>query len=282
MLTVFTLSFFIGLVAKHVVRKLKKKQATRLPHAGGSSALDLELYNDNDLGHIILSCIADEDRYLVRDPKLNELIFAPIRAKIRNESLIINPNLIRFIALRLIKPNTGIIARIGNLVISPHKTKTIVQTIIAVALGLTNSFLMSLPYIGLSMVLIITSTRNCYPCERYFEKLTPGPQEEITRAYSNRPFGNIVVSNNDESHQVALYVPSSAAETKEDIIGPNEVKRTMTYRKSRPKARRVTFEDFRRNDNELKAFNNLEEPTVKQTPCLSEIIEAILEAGEPL
>ena len=74
-ITAYLLGIFVGLIAKRVIRKLKEKQEKqnmRFPNAGGSQ-LDLELYNQNEIGYIILSCVSHHEQFLVRDPKLNEI-----------------------------------------------------------------------------------------------------------------------------------------------------------------------------------------------------------------
>ena len=241
MLTGYILGVFIGLIAKRVIKKLKEKQKVHLPNPGGSQ-LNLELYNQNELGYIIMSCISDYEQFLVKDPRLNELLFSLIRAKINNESIIIHPNLLRFIATRLINPNTGLITKLGNLVVSSHKSKLMVQLISSFAVGMTNAFFMSLFYTGFAMLVIFSSTSNCFDCDRYFQKLTPTEQEQITRVYADRLFGNLLISNSDLSRQLEIYVPSSTTETISEVINENEVKRTRTYQKSRTKARQITFD----------------------------------------
>lgn len=282
-ITAYILGLFVGLIAKKVIQKLKKKQTNRFPNPGGSQ-FDIELFNDNEIGYVILSCISDHEQFIVRDPKLNQLIFSLIKAKIKDESIIIHPNLLRFIATRLIKPNTGLIAKIGNLIISSHKSKVAVQTISAFVIGISNIFFKSLPYAALAMVLMVTSTKNCYPCDKYFEKLTPSEQENFTRLYADRAFGNLFISNNDLSRQLEIFIPSGAAETTSEILNDDEVIKTtkQIYGRSRKRARTVQFDDFKKNDSQLNKFNQLEEPIVEQTPCLHEAIEAIIEAASSL
>lgn len=279
MLTIFTLSFLLTVIVRKIVAKLRKKQQLQLPEPGGDQ-VNFELFDDSELGHIILSCIANDEQYLVRDRKLKELLFALVRAKLSNESLIITPNLVRFLALRLIKPNNGLITKIGNFIVSSNSG---LKTISAFALGIANGFLISVPYAILSILLMLTATRNCYPCERYFEKL-PISADQITRVYSNSNVGNLFISNNDSERQLEVFVPSHS-ETKSEIISPTEVKKTKTttYQKSRVRTKTVNFDQIRKTDNQLRPFRQLEEPIVPQKSFgIREAINDVIKATDSL
>ena len=279
MLTIFSLSFILTVLVRKIVAKLRQKQLYQMPGPGGAQ-FGLELFDDNELGHIILSCIADEEQYLVRDRKLKQLLFALVRAKLSNKSLIISPNLVRFLALRLIKPNSGIITKIGNFVFSSTSG---LKTITAFALGVANGFLISLPYAVLTIVLMLTATHNCYPCEKYFDKL-PKSADPITRVYAEREVGNLIISSNDEGRQIQLFVPSHS-ETKSEVVSLTEVKKTKTttYQKSRVRPKAVKFDKIRKIDNQLRSFSQLEEPVVPQKPCgIREAINDVVKAKDSL
>ena len=281
MLSVFTLSFLLTVLVRKIVQKLRKKQQFQLPGPGGAQ-LGLELFDDSELGHIILACISDREQYLLRDQKLKQLLFALVKAKLSNDSLIVSPNLVRFLALRLIKPNSGIITKIGNFIVSSNSG---LKTITAFALGIANGFFISLPYAILSIVLMLTETHNYYPCSKYFNKL-PESADQITRVYSKSNGGNLIISDNDGGRQLQLFVPSHS-ETKSEIISTTEVKKTKTttYQKSRTKGKTVNFDKVRKTDNQnqLRSFSQLEEPIVPQKQChIREAIHDVIKATDSL
>ena len=72
-------------------------------------------FSDNtELAHTILTCIADNERYLVKDPEIIKMVFDLVKAKIKNESLVLTPNMLRFLALKLINNDQPFIVKIGT------------------------------------------------------------------------------------------------------------------------------------------------------------------------
>ena len=70
----FILMYFITLITKRAIQKRKRLKTTPIvnPREGG---LKLKLSDGRELGLIILSCIADNENYLVKDPRLTRMIF---------------------------------------------------------------------------------------------------------------------------------------------------------------------------------------------------------------
>ena len=92
----FLIFFVVGRVVKAVIQKLELKRLegaknTNVPDPRGGE-LKIDYSNDAELAKIILICIADNERYLVKDPKIVELVFSIVKAKILDQSLIISPN----------------------------------------------------------------------------------------------------------------------------------------------------------------------------------------------
>lgn len=87
-----------------VVEKQKQKTTKNKTIAnpwGGN--LGFEFSDDIELAQTILTCIADNERYVVKDRVIIKIVFNAVKAQIKNESLVITPNIMRFVALRLIK-----------------------------------------------------------------------------------------------------------------------------------------------------------------------------------
>ena len=278
MLLVYLLTYGIGMVAKKALQKLirrhKAKQKLQQPSTGGlfgelrlpsrgGSNFDLDLVDENELALTILHCIHDGYSYLVHDKRLTAIIFKLIRAKMANQSLVISTNLMRFIALKMLKPEESIWeVGINNIVLTDNRNRLIVRVLASIAVGLANLAIGSLFYGLLGIFMAWDGTEYCgMNCDRYFEQL-PKPSEHITRVYSRQPNGNLIISGNDESRQVEIVVPS----TMHQIIEGNSQDVAKRPR-SRVKAKRVDFSDIVKNDPVLGAFDQLEEPDVPQREC---------------
>ena len=83
----FLIFYPVGIIAKLVIKKQEQKNATNISNPKSVSIV-LEIVDDMELGLTILSCISDNERYLVKDPKVIRLVFALVKAKIKDESLI--------------------------------------------------------------------------------------------------------------------------------------------------------------------------------------------------
>lgn len=261
----FITFFLVGRITKSVIEKLNQKQKNidvKNPR-GGSVGLDL--VDDTELAHIILTCLSDHEMYLVKDPTLLELVFDMIKAKIKEESLMITPNLVRFIALKLINNEQTLLVQVGNIIASlNNRAKIIARVAGAAAMGFLGALFTCLPYAVLMMVIYFDVTENCgYDCVNYFEKIAG--KDPIT-IYAEKPTGNLLIGNNDEARQVAIYVPSKAKE-KIEMTKNGDLKTTKTYTKVIKKAKEVKFIDFQRTDPVLSRFADLEEPKVPQKKC---------------
>ena len=70
--------------------------------------------NDIELVNIILTCIADNQRYLVKDPEITNLVYSLVWAKIKTEPRILTSNMLHFLALKLLNLNQTLMVNIGN------------------------------------------------------------------------------------------------------------------------------------------------------------------------
>ena len=230
----------------------------KLPKRGGDD-FNIDLVDETEIAFTILTCINDQYSYLIHDKQVARLIFKLIRAKMSTESLVLSPNLMRFIALKLIRPQEAI-WKVGakTLILTENRNRLIVRVLASVAVGLLNVAAGSLFYGILSLLIVLDGSQHCgYNCDRYFEQLPNAP--EHVRVYSRQRKGNLVISANEE---VEIIVPS----TMEEAIEPTS-QEVQKRPRSRKKAKRVTLLDIIKHDPVLRAFDHLEEPQVPQTNC---------------
>lgn len=258
----FLISFAVGKIFKAVIEKQKQNNTKNINIAnprGGN--LGLEFSDDTELAHTILTCIADNERYLVKDPELTKIVFALVKAKIKKESLVLTPNMMRFLALKLINNDQTLIVKIGNIVASSNTRARLFSRVIgSLVIGFLGALAATLPYSILMLLLYFTATENCgYKCSDYFEQL---PKEGPAKIYGEESTGHLFIGGND----VEIYIPSKAAD--EVIVSSNrELKTTKTYSKVRKKTKEVKFSDFKRTDPVLSSFQDLQEPEVPQKIC---------------
>ena len=220
--------------------------------------------DDTELGLTILSCISDNENYLVKNPKLKKLIFSLVKEKLRNESLVLTPNMIRFLALKMINEDQSLIVKIGNMVVSSNNrvrlfTRITGTTIIA----FVGAVFSILPYAILMAIMYFNETKNCgYNCDAYFQHL---PKDEPLTIYGKASSGNIAITNNDESRQVEIYVKQNEKQVVISKSGERRIE--QKYQKSRKKAKQIKFSDFKKRDPVLSKFNDLGEPDIPQKSC---------------
>ena len=251
-------------------RKHKEKEKKKITSIRGGK-FQLTLSDENDFGLTILSCIADNESYLVTSPRIKELIFRLAKEKIKNESLVITPNLIRFFALTLLNKKESLIVKIGNVVGSSENRARFLTRVIGASLtGIFAAASTLVPYAVLVTLFIFIETENCgYNCDDYFQKL---PTNDPVEVCVERPNGNLVltgITGNDDARQVEVYIPSESVKEIPEI-NPENIKEKIVkkiYRRTRKKAKEVKFSEFRKTDPILSQFENLEEPIVPQRSC---------------
>ena len=262
----FLIFFAVGKIVKGVIDKLERKNAKNInmPNPRGGN-IGLEFSDDTELAFTILSCIADNERYLVKDPEIIEVVFALVKAKIKKESLVLTPNMMRFLALKLINHDQTLIVKIGNIVASSNnRARLFAQVFGAAIIGFVGAVVSTLPYAILMLLLYFDTTENCgYKCSDYFEHI---PKEGPVKIYGEKSTGHLAIAGNDGARQIEIYTPSKASD---EVITSNtgEIKTIKSYTKVRKKAKEVKFSDFKQNDPVLSTFKDLEEPEVPQKLC---------------
>jgi len=262
----FILFFSVTRVVQEVIKKRKKsKEEVKLPNPRGGGTT-VQLSDDTELALTILSCIADNESYLVKSPKIKELVFNLAKEKIKNESLVITPNVMRFLALKLINPDQTLIVKIGNIVLSSsNRARLLVRIMGSAAIGIIGALFATLPYAILLVILYFNGTENCgYNCDAHFEHLS---QEAPISIHADDSVGHLVISDNNEARQVQIYTPSGV---EEEVISTTEDHKVISrkFERSRKKAKEVKFSDFKERDPVLSKFKDLPEPDIPQTPCL--------------
>ena len=218
--------------------------------------IEFTLSDENELGLTILSCINDNEKYLVTSPRIKELIFRLAKEKIKNQSLVITPNLIRFFALTLVNQEKSLIVKIENVIMSSeNRTRFITRVIGASLMGLLGAAATLLPYAVLLTLLVFIEPENCgYNCDDYFHKFSTKDPVEVC---VERPNGNLVITGNDDARQVEVYIPSESRKEIIEINPENIKEKTVkkTYRRTRKKAKEVKFSEFRKTDPILSQFD---------------------------
>lgn len=269
----FCLFFAIAQIVKEVLKKQEAAKDVKMPNPTGGS-MKMEFTDDSELALTILTCIADNEVYIVRHPKIRELVFGLVKEKIKNESLLITPNMIRFLALKLLDNDKGLMIRLGSIIVlSDNRVRFLSRLLGASILGFVGNLLAVFPYALMMAVLYFDCTENCgYQCHDYFEHIS---KEGPAIIYAEKPFGNLVVGQNDDSRQIEIYIPSKVPD---EVIIHNNKDATIrkSYKKSRKKAKEMQFSEFKKKDPVLSSFKNLEEPHVSQKHCLMDDIHDVI------
>lgn len=272
----FLIAFAVGKIVKAVIEKQKRKKNRPIASTrGGNLTIGLELSDDTELAKMILSCISDNERYLVKDPRIIQIVFNLVKARIKRESLVLTPNMMRFLALNLISNDQTLIVKIGNVLASSNnRIRLFARLIGATTIGFLGALFSTLPYAVLMMVIYFDTTENCgYKCSNYFEEL---PKEGPVKIYDKKSTGHIFIGANDNARQITVHTPSKVA-NEVSVSSDGSVTTTKQhFNKVRPKAKEVTFSNFRKTDPVLSRFSDLEEPDVPQKSCpISDIHDVI-------
>lgn len=276
----FLISFAVTKILKEVIKRLtEKKLKLPNPRGGGSS---IQLSDDDELALTILSCIADNELYLVKSKKLKQLIFALVKGEIKNESLGLTPNLIRFLALRLLNPDKSLIVKVGNLILlSSNRARLFFRLKGSALIGVIGALCTTLPYAILLVILYFDFSSNCgYDCSSHFEIL---PKESSVIIYSDDSTGHLIIGDKNQASQVQIYNPidfknhKSVKNVKEQTFVKEDETVTREYKRSSQKYKQVDFADFKEKDPMLSQFKDLQEPEVPQVHCLVDGIRDLID-----
>lgn len=156
----FLIFFAVGKTVKAVFDKQKRKNAWNItiPNPRGRN-IGLKIFDYNKLAITILYYIADNERYLVKDPKIIKLIFGLVKAKIKEEFLVLTPNIMRFLALKLLNNNKSLILKIGNIIVlSTNQTRLIARLSGSAIIGFLGTLFSIFPYAILMPLRIVGIT----------------------------------------------------------------------------------------------------------------------------
>jgi hypothetical protein len=107
-----------------------------------------------------------------------------VKAKLRNESLVLTSNMLRFLTLRLQDIDSHLIINIVNLVVLPDNKVRFWRRVVAFrGIGSITFFLSSLGYGVLLMLPYFDSTHRC---GNYFEHF---PKNQPVRDFAEKPTG---------------------------------------------------------------------------------------------
>ena len=174
---------------------------------------------------------------MVKNPRIIPIVFNLGKARIKRESLILIPNMIRFLALNLINNDQTLIVKIGHILASSNNRIRLFARVMEVTtIEFLGALFSTLPYAVLMMVISFDATKNCgYNCSDYCEQL---PKDGLIKIYEAKSTGYVFigVKVNNDARQIAIHIPS--------------------------KAKQVTFPDFKKTEPVLSSFSDQEEPKV--------------------
>lgn len=269
-LYIMALSFILFYAVTRTVTRVVEKRKQKNRHDAKVKNLkggEINVADESELGLTILACIADDHNYIVKNQKITKLIFELVKEKMKNESLAITPNLMRYLATRLIREDRTLIVQVGNLVVqSESRNRFLTRISTAAIAGTITGLGVAFGYGVLLSLMVFLNTESCFmkwECDEYFE---PVPMEMPMEFYEDVESGHLFVASEDQ--QVSIYTPSP--KEVEIAVNPNgERVVKKTYNKFPKKAKQTKFSDFKKVDSELSKFNGqeLQEPQIPQKSC---------------
>lgn len=111
------ISYLVTEIVKKVIKRIKlkrnkKKDSITIYNPRGGDLDDVvdkfsrfkfQMTDEKELTYTILTCIADDHRYILKDEYLTKVIFSLVQAIVKYQSIIISPNMLRFLALQLLR-----------------------------------------------------------------------------------------------------------------------------------------------------------------------------------
>jgi hypothetical protein len=267
-LVYFSTRVFMKVLKKHPHKENQK--GFKLYHTRGGDLLSY--FGENELAKAIVTCISDDEQYVVKDMRMKTLIFDLVKRKLKKESIIVTPNMVRFLSLRLIKDEKTLLLQIGDSFLSSSNRVRLMIRLIGISLiaFVSACFSLVIPYaVFMSLIYFDLTTDIGHNCEYYFDRF---PKSAPVSIYSQQGNGHLIISSNTESRQVAIYVPTTSSPDKivqVDVDGAQKLV-TKTYKPARKQAKEVLFSEFRKADPILSRFHELEEPEIPQrTPKIN-------------
>ena len=272
----FIIVYSVTSITKQAIEKRMANRSitTKLPNPRGGSK-EIRFSDDSELGFIILSCIADNESYIVKSPKIREIIFRLVKRNIEKDSLVITPNMIRFLALKLINEDQNLILKIGNIVFSASNRIRLMTRIVGTSIiAFVGAIFMNLPFAILMVLVYFDQTQYCgYNCDAHFQHVS---ENDAINIYAEKPAGHLAISGNDEARQVAIYNPTKTVVKPSGVSGERRIVE-KEYQRSRKKAKEIKFSDFKKTDPVLSKFQDLPEPEVQQKVCKANEIHQVFD-----
>lgn len=239
---VMALAFVLGFtVTKITLKVIKQVQIKNNPSSKGSTVYNphggnwsLEGIETQELSSIILSCIANEENCLVKSEKIRRWIFTLVKRNLNAQSLILSPNLFRFLALNLLKTDESLIAQIS-------RTLQIINKKLRFGLGVS----------GLAVIHFVSAG---YPPHPDYYKL---PIEPIGIVEQSRRNLIVRITHQVDPSETPSLEELEESETKTEVSTSEiERKKSGKYRKEHRKSQSVRFDEFRKKDPILKYWNS--------------------------
>lgn len=120
-----------------------------------------------------LTCIADEENYLVKDPKIKQMIFGLVKEKLIDTSVVLTPVMMRYLSSRIINSNQSFFIQVENFIfIAESRLRLFIRTGESILIGALGGLIESIQYITIAIVMFYSATENCgHQFNNYFEQL---------------------------------------------------------------------------------------------------------------
>lgn len=92
----FLTDFLVCEVIKRLTKRLTEQQKPSIEIANPRGGFSFEVSDEHQLSDIILECIADDTKYLILNEDMKKVLFELVKAKIKNESLVISDTFFSF------------------------------------------------------------------------------------------------------------------------------------------------------------------------------------------
>ena len=288
MILAFIISYLLTIYSKKAIERFKeyKRKKTIIKNGvspRGGQIIDLDPTDSNALMRIIDECLENDKTYLVLNEKIKSWITFLVKENILNQSLVISPNFIKFLARHFIREDRLVVGRVSNIIIglqnAPRFFFRVVGSILAgMAAASTASVTLGI-FAIINMYMLTTPIPGC---PKHFKEISSNSNSDEIEIFVANDRNNLIVSS--EADKVVLYNPIVNTR-KEKIIpkesGVKEIQIRQRYQKSKRPAKQVKFSDFKKTDPVLSKFDTLDEPEIKQSKNLfrvdPEIVRGIID-----
>ena len=310
-LYVMILSCLIGMlvasVTKKVILKLYDKYGSKTKRKkiknrtkktsfynpiGGDTLL--QTTSNSELAYLILTCIADEDSYIVKNKEIAKMIFALVKAKIKNESLIISPNFLRYLAKTIVyqESQQSLLMQFKSVMVQTSTlTRLKIRGCGSLLIGIAGYAMPAMTF-AQTLLFIVTFWDNTqsagYNCKDHFqqvEKQVDSPTRYYRIRSDESATGQLLVNGNDnQGKEVEVYQEQPDKTTfcgrLQPKAGELTVREQKSYKRVDHKTREVKFSEFRKNDPVLSKFPSIEdEPITNQLTGKGPIEELVQNLG---